>query len=88
MAHQDARKREVRAVRKKALFIGIPAEGLGRPYRPSAKTRFVGKQGKVHKQAAPLQAEASNPVRKSWADLADEEELGRSSQPDAERHGK
>ena len=73
---------------KKALFIGIPAEGLGRPYRPSAKTRFVGKQGKGHKQAAPLQAEASNPVRKSWADLADEEELERSSQPDAERHGK
>ena len=75
---------------EKVLFKGIPAEGLGKPCRLSNKVWFVAKtkeqkQQKAaptetnegQKKTAPLQQKAKHLGWRSWADLADEEELER-----------
>ena len=93
----DKNEKRVRFA-EKVLFKGIPAEGLGKPCRLSTKVRFVERMKdqeqkktapigihKGQKKTAPLQHKAKSIGRRSWADLADEEELERNQLGDGER---
>ena len=88
MAHQDARKREVRAVRKESAVHRNSGRRARKAVPAQRKDKVCWQTMKRAQESSPASSRGKQPCAEELGRLTDEEELDRSSQPNAERHGK